>query len=133
MIRLATHYDIDGIVTLFNQCADDASVDERYWRDETVLHLASETSFTLVAEDDGALVGFFVGRMAYEPTLKSQICIEHHWYASKYGTELRREAERVAKARGAVRMLIHSSDDRVEKLVVRAGYEKVYTIYGRAL
>jgi GNAT superfamily N-acetyltransferase len=133
MIRLATHYDIDGIAALFKLCANDDSIDETHWSDEAALHLASETSFTLVAEDDGALVGFFVGRIAFEPTLHGRVCIEHHWYASKYGTELRRAAERAAKERGAVKMLIHSSDDRVKKLVVRAGYEKVYTIYGRAL
>lgn len=133
MIRAATHYDIDGIVELFKQCADDPSIDEQHWIDETIHGLTTEGMFTLAAEHEGSLVGFFVGRMAFEPTLHGLVCIEHHWFAKRCGTELRKAAERIAQERGALKMLLHCHDDRVEKLVARAGYRKTYTIYERAL
>jgi hypothetical protein len=138
MIRLGTHYDIDGIVSVISACEKarfgEAKVD---WRDEVIFHLTFEGSFTLVAEHDAKLVGYFVGRMTYEPILRAMICIEHHWFthpdSKGHGLELMKAAEVAAKEREAVKILFHAPDERVENILAKAGYGKEYTIYGRAL
>jgi len=136
MIRAATHYDIEGLVELFCLC-DTSGAASIHWLKEVVFHLSSEESFVIVAEYEAELAGFFIGRVAFEPTLNGKLCIELHWYSRPgikgFGAELRRQAECIARERGALKMLLHCPDERVEKLVARAGYSKTYAIYGKAL
>lgn len=141
MIRTATIYDIDGIASLLHQVAASmpggSKADVDHWRREAATCVHSEEAISLVAEHDGEIIGFISGRIIYEPTSHEHVCLEHPWVSHpdrrSCGNDLRREAERIAKSRGASKMLIHCPDDRIEKIISRSGYKKAYTIYERAI
>lgn len=141
MIRLATEYDLDGIVDVIEQCAlaqfGTKLADRTYWLNDIKFHLAFNESFIIVNELDGDLIGFFVGRLTYEPMLQANVCIEHHWFVKPThrgtGTLLRREAECVARSRGAAKLLIHCPDERIKCTLAKDNYTEMYAIYGKVL
>jgi hypothetical protein len=141
MIREATIYDIDELVALFSDMAEirfkEIHNDKEHWKNELLTQLSIDGAISLVAECDNVTVGLFAGRLIYEPTRKEFVCLEYHWIVRQgyptVGSDLRQQAERLAKTRGAARMMIHCPNAALERLIARDGYTKTYAIYERIL
>jgi hypothetical protein len=141
MIRPATEYDLDAIVSMA-QALEIAEfgklvVSEDHWRKEASSFIGRDGAFSLVAEHGGDVIGYFAGRIIFEPTSGENVCLEVHWVSAKgkrsCGNELRIAAERLARNRGAKKMFLHCPDGRVERIASKSGYKKSYTIYERAI
>jgi hypothetical protein len=110
-------------------------VDASSMRADLDLYFHSDSAIVFIAEHDGRLSGAIVCFTFVKPVTGNLTCCEVYWVVRKdfpsQGLALKRAAEREARRRGAVSMMISAPDDRVKKMLAASGYRPTTTVFER--
>lgn len=140
MIRPAEVSDIPAILRMGKDFADEAGVTAQVgWEDESVEalfnHLIQSPDGVLLVGDRGMIGGLVI---THAFNSKARVFQELFWRSEGFeGVSLLKAAEEAARARGANRSLMFSTQnmrpEQTGRLYERLGYERGETIYTKAI
>ncbi len=119
-IRRALPSDMDFVTELERQ-----SFSVPWSRDGFVFELESPYADFLIAEEDGEPAGFAVAHLAGDESELFNICVAERFRRRGAGERLVSECLRLAKSRGASRMLleVRASNKPARALYMKAGFQ----------
>jgi GNAT superfamily N-acetyltransferase len=142
-IRTATTADLDGLVTMGRHFIEQTPYATRIAHNPTqmralAVHLmTSPDGAVFVAERDMRLVGMIGVFVFPHPISAERIGSEVMWWmepdARGAGVRLLRAAERWVRTQGVARFQMIAPTPDVEAIYQRLGFEKVETVYQRAV